>query len=197
MNRLSLFLRSLILPVTPLVVLAVISVIWFLLIFVTSPASAGLIVVLAFAITFGTLLLYLFDRILVSRLALKFLIPGELFLGLLFAVYIYYQQGTIDVNIVTEEEYIVVLFDSKENLLEDFQPKGHFGKELYTREHIVHVDSILYGRKNFRIKEIEEWNGFTQTEGKINIQGRPVKYILRAKTNRQPEIQDLLSEIEQ
>lgn len=181
---------------TPVIVLAVLSIIWSLVILVTSPPSAGLIVVLAFGITMGIFFLYVLDRILVRKIAFKTLVSGELFLGILLAFYIYYEQSTIDINIKTNEDYIVILFDSKENLLKDFPRKGVFGKELNLNEHIVHVDSSLYGKENLRINEREEWTGFSQTEGKIKIQGQPVRYILRAKRNRQPSIEDLLPEID-
>jgi len=62
----------------------------------------------------------------------------------------------------------------------------------------VHVDSTLYNNLYLRISEPNYWQGFSQTEGTIELNGKRINYTLRAKRNRpRLTIDSLLNEIKE
>ena len=106
-------LKRLIFPLTPLVVITVLSVIittWALFIVFTSEPSAGLLGGIAVGITQIVIILYLADRILVKKLAYKKIVFGELALGIIIAFCFSYQESTIDINIQTDKDYVLVFY---------------------------------------------------------------------------------------
>lgn len=201
MIRMSEFLKKLIFPVTPLVVIAALSIlytIYVLIIVFNSEPEAALIGAVVAAITLIILVFYIVDRILVRMLPYKVIAIGELVLGLLIAFSIYYKESTIDINITTDKDYIVVLFDSDENALTDFKRNGFFGKEISVYDHIIHLDSNLYNNEVLRINT-PEWAGYSEEDGIIRLNEKPVKYILRThRTQNIPRltIDSLKQEIE-
>ncbi len=170
-------------PVTPLVVIATLSIlytIYILIIVFYSEPEAALIGAIVAAITFHILVFYIIDRILVRRISYKVIAIAELVLGLLIAFSFYYNESTIDINITTNKDYIVVLFDSDENALTGFNRNGVFGKEISVYSHIIHLDSNLYNNEALRINT-PEWAVFSQENGTIRLNEKPVKYILRTQ----------------
>lgn len=199
LNRINKMLKKLIFPVTPLVVITVLSIIftiWAVIIVFTSGPTAALIGAIAAAITLVIIVLYIIDRMLVRQIAYKTVVLGELFLGILITFFFYYNARTIDINIATDRNQFVVLFDSEENSLADFETNGLFGKKLNVHNHIIHVDSSLYNNKNLRINEPDEWGDFYGEDGTIKLNGKIVKYILRTHDNPKLTIENLLEEIE-
>jgi hypothetical protein len=96
----------------------------------------------------------------------------------------------------------VVLFDSKEKSLSDFQRSGIFSKEMNVyNTHIVHLDSSLASFNNLRIMEPVQWNAFSRQRGRIEINGQSIRYILSSDNltnpylhrNPQPYIDSLLN----
>lgn len=184
-------LKKLIFPITPLVVIAALSIlytIYVLIIVFNSEPEAALIDAVVGAITLSILVFYIIDRILVRMISYKVIVIGELVLGILIAVSITHNESTIDINITTNKDYIVVLFDSDENALTDFKINGVFGKEISVYNHIIHLDSNLYNNEALRINT-PEWAGFIQEDGTIRLNEKPVKYILR--THRTQNLQGL------
>jgi hypothetical protein len=199
LNRINKMLKKLIFPVTPLVVITALSIIftiWAVIIVFTSGPTAALIGAIAAAINLVIIVLYIIDRMLVRKIEFKTVVLGELFLGILIAFFFYYNESTIDINIATDSNQFVVLFDSEENSLADFEKNGLFGKKLNVYNHIIHVDSSLYNNKDLRINEPDEWGDFYGEEGTIQLNGKLVKYILRTHDNPQLTIENLLEEIE-
>ena len=185
------FLKKLIFPITPLVVIAALSIlytIYVLIIVFNSEPEAALIGAIVAAITLIILVFYIVDRTLVRRISYKVIAIAELILGILIAVSVTYNQSTIDINITTDNDYIVVLFDSDESAVTNFKTNGVFGKEINVTNHIIHLDSNLYNNKALRINT-PEWTGFIQEDGTILLNEKPVKYILR--THRTRNIQGL------
>lgn len=91
-RRIKKLLRTLFLPVTPFVVIAVLSIIyliWAFLIVFTSGPTAALIGAIAGAITVMVLGLYVLDRIMVKRLSYRKLVLSEIFLGILIVLWFY------------------------------------------------------------------------------------------------------------
>lgn len=163
----------------------------------TSEPSAGLLGGIAVGITQIIVVLYLVDRILVRKLTYKQVLFGELVFGIIIALYFSYQESTIDINIQTNKDYVLVLFDSKDNLLSDFEMNGLFGKELNVYENIIHVDSTLYRKKDLIINEPEIWGGFRQDEGTVELNGQLVNYTLRTNDNPDLTIDSLLNKIKE
>lgn len=198
MNSKRNFFRSLVLPVTPLVVLAAISLIlfiWaFIVIFTTSEPTAFLA---AFTVAFSLVIfvLYIIDRIIVQKVNYKIMFFGELLFLLFITFSFWFSISMIDLNISTDKDYIVVLFDSKENRYSDFERKGLFGKELYVNDHIIHVDSSLAKTTKFRILVPDDWKERSYIDGRVNLSGRSIKYVLQSTHNLDLTIEDLIDEL--
>ncbi|MGY5851752.1 hypothetical protein [Salegentibacter sp. F14] len=195
------FLKKLIFPVTPLVVIAALGIlytIYILFIVFNSEAEAALIGAVIGAITLIILVFYIIDRILISIIPYKVIAIGELVLGILIAVSITRNESTIDIQITTDKNYIVILFDSDENALTDYKTNGIYGKKISVTNHIIHLDSNLYNNESLRINT-PEWSGFIQEEGTIRLNNKTVKYILRTHGTKNPHgfyIDSLIQEIE-
>ena len=176
--------------------LSTVITIWALIFIVISEPSAGLIGGMALAITMIVFVFYIVDRILIKKFSYKKIFIGEILFGIIVILYFKYNTSTIDINISTDKDYILVLFDSKENKFSEFERIGFFGKELNVNENIVHVDSSLYNNKDLRINEPGKWGGFSQKQGAIKLKGYLINYTLRANDNQKLTIDSLLSEIE-
>jgi len=145
--------------------------------------AKSLFFALTFAITFILLIFYIVDRLIVKHVNPRILVFVESVFLILFGLYYFFPENTIDINVSTSKDYILVLYDSENHLLEDFTSKRLVGKTLKVNENIIHVDSTLHHKSNVVIKEPEEWNGFSESEGIIELQGKPIHYTLRAKPN--------------
>lgn len=194
-------LKRLIFPITPLVVIAALSIlytVYILIIVFNSEPEAALIGAVVAAITLTILIFYIIDRILVKIISYKVIAIGELILGIFIATTINFNESTIDINVTTDKPYILVLFDSDEDALTNFKKNGNFGKEISVSNHIIHLDSNLYKNEALRIKT-PEWPGFIQEQGIIQLHNKPIKYILRTRRTRDPRglnIDSLKQEIE-
>jgi len=140
--------------------------------------AISLVFAIVLAITFILFIFYIIDRLIVKRVNYWVLCVVESVFILLFGVYFFFPENTIDINVATNKDYILVIFDSEAHLLEDFEPKRIVGKTLTVSENIIHVDSSLHHNLNFVIREPEAWNGFNATEGTVQLNGKTVHYTL-------------------
>lgn len=198
LNRIKNFLKRMIFPVTPMVVIAAFSLIitiWAFLIIFTTSAPSALLPGISLGISQFIFAVYIIDRVIVKKVTYKQIFFGEIFFMLFLTLSFFFAVSTIDLNVSTNKNYFLVLFDSKENQLSDFNTKGIFGKELNIDKHIIHVDSSLHNTTKFRIRGPNNWSEVSHTEGKVDISGHPINYILRTQ-NIDLTIDDLLAELE-
>ncbi|GET22145.1 hypothetical protein [Prolixibacter denitrificans] len=199
------FLKRLVWPITPMTLITVVALVitaWAWIIYFIDKPSEALVVAVTTALTVFTLTLYVVDRSLIRILSYRKLTLGEIVVGIVAFLFISFQNRTLDINFHTDKNFIVVLFDSKEKSLSDFQRSGIFSKELDVyNTHVVHLDSSLASIPNLRINEPAQWNAFSQQEGRIVIDGQSVQYILSSDNrtnpylhrNPQPYIDSLLN----
>jgi hypothetical protein len=178
------FLKNLIMPVTPMTVItiaALMAIIWAFVVLVREP-SAALYAAVITPITLGCLALYVIDRILIIRFPYYKMVMGEIIVIIFVSVLYSIQNRTTAINFHTDQDFILVIFDSEENPMADFKRSGFFGKEwdVYNNN-IIHLDSSLLLRKELRINEPDEWGGFIHNEGRFDFKGRSVKYIFSTR----------------
>jgi len=187
MTKTKTFFKNLVLPVTPLTIITAVSLvatIWAFIVF-SGNHSAALYAAVTLQITIFLILLYVIDRVLVKRLAYYKIMLGEIILGISVSLFYAFQDNTIDINFHTDKDFILVIFDSKENPISDFRRSGFSGKELNVYNHnIIHVDSLLSSRKDLRINQPEAWSGFSQYGGRFETNGYSVKYVF--SSNNKP-----------
>jgi hypothetical protein len=187
MTKTKTFLKNLVLPVTPLTVITAISLvatIWASIVF-TGNHSAALYAAVTSQITVFLILLYVIDRLIIRRLAYYKILLGEVLAVIFFFLFYSFQDSTININFHTDKDFILVIFDSKENPVSDFRRSGFWGRELNVyNQNIVHVDSLLSTRKDLRINQPEQWRGFSQNGGRFEINGHSVKYVF--SSNNKP-----------
>lgn len=181
-------LQTLILPVTLLTViifLSIIITIYFLYVAFTHSPESAIYAAVSVPITIVLGLLYTLDRYLVKKIAYYKLNIGELIIGLLIFLYFAYQDSYMTINFHTDQDYILVLFDSKENSISRFEKKGLFSKELNLyHSNIEHLDRSLGLSKDLRINPPIEWKGVVYQEGYFTSKKDSIKYIYLFKEIR-------------
>ncbi|WP_431161622.1 hypothetical protein [Flagellimonas beolgyonensis] len=181
-------LKKLILPVTLLTVITLLSIIitiYFLYVAFTHAPESAIYAAVSIPITIVLGLLYTLDRYLVKKVAYYKLNMGELIIGLLIFLYFAYQDSYMTINFHTDQDYILVLFDSKENSISRFEKKGLFSKELNLfHSNIEHLDRSLGLRKDLRIIPPMEWQGVAYQEGYYTSKKDSIKYIYLFKEIR-------------
>jgi hypothetical protein len=142
-------------PFTLLTLISIISVlasVYSLYIAISNDHTAAIYPAIVIPITLITLLFYIIDRFLITKMSYAKLMFSELIIGL-FAFFLFcYQFSTIDINFFTDKEYVLVHFDAKDNSISKFHDKGLFGKELNIHNsNIIHLNSAWALQNNLRI----------------------------------------------
>ena len=126
--------------------------------------------------------LYVCDRWLVNKITYVKIMIGEglIFVGVLF-LFLFYNK-TVDVQFETNSDYVVVLFDAKENTLSLFSDKGIFGKELIVKDKpILHLDAAMNLRHDLRVLSPKSWSGSIHNHGVYKPESDSVPYIFIMK----------------
>lgn len=178
-------LKTLILPVTLLTVITFLSIlitIYYLYVAFIYSSESAILAAVWIPITIVFLLLYIIDRYLVKKIAYYKLILGELTIALLIFIYFGFQDSYVAINFHTNQDYILVLFDSNENSISRFEKKGFFNKELNLyQKNIEHLDRSLGLRKDLRINPPVEWKGSYYHDGYYVLKKDSIKYIYLLK----------------
>ena len=186
------FLRKLVFPVTPLTVLTGLAVVitTIALIRVSSESySSAMLAAISANLTFGILIFYVLDRMLVQRVAYRYLALGEMIFGVLLFFLVTFENRTTELQVHPNEwpvhpdqDYMLIVFDSKENTLDDFKRSGLWSQERHIGyQTIIHLDSALATNPRLRIKEPDHWMGYSEEEGRIQLDGHSVKYLFRSR----------------
>lgn len=199
------FLYKLFFPVSPLTVLSVLSVLVSVVALIrasTTNHSAAMLAAISMNLTFVILTLYAIDRLLIKKLAYHNLVAGELVFGILLFIFVTFQDRTTELIIQTDQDFTLIVFDSKENTMDDFKRTGLWKEELQVQNQtIVHLDSSLAVNQRLRVNAPAHWMGFSQEEGWIELHGHSVKYLFRINSSRRteqaavPRLDSLLNEL--
>lgn len=178
-------LKSIIFPVTLFTLVTTISVIIAInaiYIMYTNDGESAIYAAVMIPITLLSICLYIIDRLLIKKISYIKLMLGEaVFIALAFLIFLY-KNSTIDVNFYTNEDYVLVLFDSKENSLYKFTKKRIFGKELNVyNTNIIHLNSDMSLRKDLKINSPKQWERFTQNRSVYDKEGDTIKYIFSTR----------------
>ena len=178
-------LKNLVFPITLLSIITfsgIIISIYALYIAFTNDHTAAIYAAITVPITVFLIFLYIIDRLLIKKVPYYKLMIGEITIGIFVFFIFSYQDTYTAINFYTNQDYILVIFDSKENSLSKFNKKGLFGKELNVyNTNIIHLDSTLSSKKDLRIIEPKEWKGSYYTRGKYYLEGDSIVYIYSFK----------------
>lgn len=178
-------IKNLFYPVTLLTVIVLFSIILTvqaLIIALTNDHTAAIYLAVLAPITLLATLIYLVDRWLIKKVKYYQLMLGEIIIAL-FIAYAYLnpnseKHSATEINFYTDRDFILIIFDAKENSISKFTDKGNFGKKLdIYQTNIIHLDSTISLRKDLRINTPEQWQRFSTDRGKINLDGNEIDYI--------------------
>jgi len=197
-NRRKSFLRKLIFPVSPLTILTALGVVITLIALIrvsVSSYSSAMLAAISASLTFTLLILYALDRLLIQHVAYRYLVVGEIILGVLLFFLMTLQDRTTELHVHTDElhiqtdqDFMLIVFDSKDNTLDDFKRSGLWSQELHIgHQTIIHLDSSLATNPRLRIKEPDHWMGYSEESGTIELHGRRVKYLFRSRAKTPAE----------
>lgn len=189
MEKFRKILKNLFFPVTLLTIITFLSLLITIqalyIAFINEPDYA-IYAAISIPITVFLIFLYIIDRMLVRKVSYYKVMLGEIAFGILIFLLFSYQDSFTDINFYTDQDYILVIFDSKENSLEKFNKKGLFGKELNVYDtNTLHLDTSMAWRKDLRIFEPKEWLGSSYTRGKYYFEGDSIEYIYSMKEFRE------------
>lgn len=178
-------LKNLVFPVTLLTVitfLSILTTIQALYISFTNDHTAAIYAAIAIPVTLILIFLYIIDRVLIRKVSYYKLMLGEIAIGIFIFLLFSYQNSPTDINFYTNQDYILVIFDSKESSPEEFSKKGLFGKELNVyNTNKIHLDRAMSLKKGLRINEPNDWNGSYYKRGKYYFKGDSIEYIYSMK----------------
>ncbi|MEL4454861.1 hypothetical protein [Lutimonas vermicola] len=177
-------LKNLVYPITLLTIITFLGILISLHSLYVAVTIDPLYAVIVIPITIFLIVLYILDRLLIKRVAYSTLMLGELILGIGVFLLFSYQESYTDVNFNTDQDYILVIFDAKENSIATFNRKGLFGKELKVDTNTIHLDRTMAARKNLRINDPAAWKGSYYKRGKYEFKGDSIEYIFSLHQKR-------------
>ena len=182
--KLKKILKDLVYPVTLLTIVTFLSILISIHSLYVAVTNDPLYAVIVIPIAIFLIVLYILDRFLIKRVAYATVMLAEVLLGVVVFLLFSYQDSSTDVNFSTDQEYILIIFDAKENSISKFTRKGIFGKELNVDTNKIHLDRKMALRKNLMINEPEAWKGSYYKRGKFGFKGDSIEYIfsLRQKS---------------
>lgn len=185
MARFKKILKQLVYPITFLTLVTLFSIIVTIdavYIAFTNDPTAAIYAAITIPITLFIICLYVIDRVLVKRIPYHKLMIGEIVVGIFAYVLFSYQNSYTEINFYTDQDYIIVLFDSKENSISKFNKKGMFGKELNVYDtNIIHLDSTMSLLKDLKINNPKEWEGSSSYKGILHTNGDSIDYFYSSK----------------
>lgn len=181
-------LKNLVYPVTLLTVVSLLSIllsIYAIYLGFTLESPAIIYPIVVVPISAFILVLYIFDRQLVKRIAYYKLMLAEVILVLGGYLLYSYANSTTQIHMITNEDYILVLYDN-ENSVDRLSKKGLFSKELFVEDNVVHLDPSLISKNHIRVLPPESWLGTSHSSGNYFYKGDSIRYeylILNRKGN--------------
>lgn len=180
-------LKNLIFPITFLTIIticAIIVTIQALYVAFTNDHTAAIYTAVTIPITLIIIFFYVIDRLLIKKVSYLKLMIGEFVFGLIIFLIFYYQDGTsainnsTTINFYTDQDFILVLFDSNKNSLLKFHKKGDSEKVLNVyNTNIIHIDHALSFEKNFRVNYPKHWERSSAERGTLQTEGDSIEYI--------------------
>ncbi|GAB2780971.1 hypothetical protein [Salinimicrobium soli] len=184
-------LKSWFYPVTPLTVVTPFSIviaIYAIYLGFTVESPAIIFPIIVVPVTLLIAILYALDRFLIkNQVSYYIVLIAELVFLAGGYLLINYANSSTDIHITTDEDYIFVLYDARENSMGRFTKKGLFSKELLINDNIVHLDPSLLKRDDIGILPPDSWIGTGHVSGKYFYKGDSIPYDYMYKSRRETE----------
>lgn len=177
-------LKSWFYPVTPLTIitpLAIIIAIQSVYIGLTHESPMILYPIIVVPITGVIVGLYVLDRFAVKSTPYTIIFTFEIILTIGGYISFSYLNATNDIHITTNQDYILVIYDAKDNSMNHFRKTGLFSKELQIHNHVFHLNPSLCHSNTVRILPPENWKGGFQNSGKYFVNGDSIPYLYVSK----------------
>lgn len=175
-------LKKLVFPITLFSILSILSVVMLteaLYLNYTSPnLFSGFYISIVAPFAIGIWILYIFERILLRKIAYKIILLSEIGIAFLLFIIFSYQNSKTSFRIETNKPYILVLFDAPKSSSISFEKKGLFSKELVIKDtNIVHLNPFYEFKNDLKIETPEHWKQTTTDKSSTTIQGKKVGYL--------------------
>jgi len=184
-------LRNLIFPITFLTVIticAIIVTIQALYIAFTNDHTAAIYAAITIPITLVIIFFYVIERLLIKKVSYLKLMIGEFVIGItVFLIFSYQDSSSVinnstTINFYTNQDFILVLFDSNESSLSKFNKDGVSGNELNVyHSNIIHLDSTLFFEKDLKINYPKHRERFSTDKSTLQTEGDSINYIYASK----------------
>lgn len=191
MAKLKTVIKNLIFPITFLTAITICSVIvsiQALYIAFTNDDTAAIYTAVTIPITLVIIFFYALERLLIKKISYLKMMIGELLIGLIIFFIFSYQNTTstinnyTTINFYTDQDFILVLFDSNENSLSKFKKEGNLGKVLNVYDtNIIHVDSTLSFEKDLRVNYPKHWERSSADRSTLKTEGDSIEYIYASR----------------
>lgn len=181
MDKIIRILKSIFFPMTLLTIITTIGIIIAinaLYIMYINGSESAIYAAVTIPIVLFLIALYVVDRFLIKKVSYFKLMIGEtVFITLCFFLFLY-QNSTIDVNFYTNQDYVLVLFDSEDDSLIKFNKKRVFGQEMNVYDtNIIHLNRKMFLRKDLRVNIPKQWKRFSQNSSIHKNEGDSIQYI--------------------
>ncbi len=187
-------LKNLVYPVTLLTVVSLLSIvlsIYAIYLGFTLESPAIIYPIIVVPISAFIIAMYVIDRRLIKHIAYYKLMLAELVLVLGGYLLYSYTTSTATIHMATDEDYILVLYDTNENSMGRFSKKGLFNKELLITDNIVHLNPSLISKYDIRIFPPDNWLRTGESSGNYFYKGDSIHYRYTIRTRKTNEVKRL------
>ncbi|MCR8666532.1 hypothetical protein NO995_02485 [Aestuariibaculum sp. M13] len=178
-------LKSWFYPVTPFTIVTILGIviaIQSIYIGLTYESPMILYPIMVIPIVVFIFVMYVLDRFFIKSTPYYIIFVIELILSTGGYVGFKYMNGTNDIHVNTNEDYILVIYNAKENSMNNFKKTDLFSKELKLNENVIHLNPSLYLDDDIRILPPKSWKGGFQNIGKYHFDNDSIPYLYISKT---------------
>ncbi len=178
------FLKKAVWPLTPVVVVFIGAFIFntylFYQTYVVNP-DVGLLMAVVGMFSVPLIFMYAFDRLLVGSLSYPILAVIELMILALMGLGIKQMTASNQIQIETDQAYVLVVFDRQAGAIQDFSQfkrTGLFEKKQVVRSPLILIDPNFYQKNEVSIHYPKHWKSFNAFHESIDLNNRMLSYII-------------------
>ncbi|WMI66004.1 hypothetical protein RBH94_02325 [Aestuariibaculum sp. YM273] len=179
-------LKSWVYPVTPFTIVTLLGIavaIQSIYIGLTYESPMILYPIMVIPIVVFIFAMYVLDRFFIKSTPYHIIFVIELVLCTVGYIGFKYMNSTNDIHFTTDKEYILIIYDVKENSMDRFSKTDLFSKELKSNENVIHLDQSLYLSNKIRIFSPDRWNGGFQDNSYYFYQGDSIPYLYMSNSH--------------
>ncbi|MCH4551435.1 hypothetical protein [Aestuariibaculum lutulentum] len=179
-------LKSWFYPVTPFTIVTILGIviaIQSIYIGLTYESPMILYPIMVIPIVVFIFAIYVLDRFFIKSTPYYIIFIIELILSIGGYIGFKYMNGTNDIHFTTDKEYILIIYDAKENSMDRFSKTDLFSKELKSNENVIHLNQSLYLSNKIRIFSPDRWNGGFEDNSYYFYQGDSIPYLYMSNSH--------------